>query len=261
VTSSMAIASSLKLGIQQESSLVISAQAFIVANPNASNAEFLAWVGTMSVAKRFPEVSGFGYFAVVRPGQLSQFVDRLLADPPQPLAVGQSYQVTPAGKRPFYCLGDLEYLNGGPSFPLGDDVCAGLNPAVLAKGFAKNIYLPYKTGGKNYLTVEAPIYPGGVIPASAEARTESVLGLMGLTTLPRFVLHQSLESHPDTAVAFHYGSGSSKVTFRAGSAPAGSRSNSVDLHNGWHVETFAVVDGSGILSNANAMALILLDSC
>ena len=38
VASSMGIASTLKQAIQQENSLVISADAFIVANPNPSNA-------------------------------------------------------------------------------------------------------------------------------------------------------------------------------------------------------------------------------
>jgi diguanylate cyclase (GGDEF)-like protein len=257
VTSSVAIASSLRLAIQQENSLVISAQAFIVTNPNASNAEFLSWVGTMALAKRFPEVSGLGFAAVVRPGQISQFVDRIWVDPPQPLAAGQRYQITPPGNRPFYCLLDFEYLNSGPSVPLGYDVCAGTNAAELAQSFARSSYVPYKIGNKDYLTVEAPIYSGGVIPAGAQARTASVLGLMGLTILPSFVLQQSLEGHPGTAVAFHYGSSSSTVTFKAGSAPVGSQSTSVNLHNGWHIETLAAVSGSGVLGNENALVLFL----
>jgi diguanylate cyclase (GGDEF)-like protein len=257
VTSSMGIASTLKLAIQQENSLVLSADAFIVTNPNASNAEFLSWVSTMDVAKRFPEVSGLGYFAVVRPAQVSQFVARITADPPQPLAAGQSYQITPSGDRPFYCLGDFEYLNRGPNVPLGYDVCAGTKSAQLAKAFAKDTYVPYKLGNKDYLTVEAPIYLGGVVPASAQARSASVLGLVGLTTLPRFVLQRSLEGHQGTAVAFHFGSGSSKVTFKAGSARAGSQSTSVNLHNGWHVETFGSVTGAGVLDNSDAVTLLL----
>src|ERR1039458_5365335 len=88
VASSMGIASTLKQAIQQESSLAISARAFVVANPNASNAEFLSWIGTMQVAKRFPEVSGLGFFVIVRPGQLSQFVARMNDYPSQPLAPG-----------------------------------------------------------------------------------------------------------------------------------------------------------------------------
>ncbi|MGA2306081.1 MAG: EAL domain-containing protein [Acidimicrobiales bacterium] len=258
VSSSMAIASTLKLAIQQENSLVISAKAFIVANPNASNAEFLSWVSSMQVAKRFPEVGGFGYYAVVRPDQLSQFVARILTDPPEPLAAGQSYQITPPGTRPFYCLSDLGFENRGLALPLGYDVCAAYDStARITKAFANNTYVPYKIGNKSYLAVEGPVYPGGVEPATAQARAATVLGLVGLTTLPSFDLQQSLMGHPGTAVAFHYGSGSSKVTFTAGSAPAGAMSTSVNLHNGWQVETFGAVDGSGVLGNSNALVLLL----
>jgi diguanylate cyclase (GGDEF)-like protein len=143
------------------------------------------------------------------------------------------------------------------SLPLGYDVCAGYSSAQLERAFAGSTYVPYKLGKKDYLAVEVPVYSGGVIPATAQARTAGVLGLVGLTTLPRFVLLQSLEGHAGTAVAFHYGSGSSKVTFSAGSAPTGAKSNSVNLHNGWQVETFAMVDGSGVFANANALTLLL----
>ena len=51
VASSMAIASTLKLAIQQENSLVISAEGVCLANPGASNAEFLSWVRSMQVSE------------------------------------------------------------------------------------------------------------------------------------------------------------------------------------------------------------------
>jgi diguanylate cyclase (GGDEF)-like protein len=252
----MGIASTLKLAIQEQSSLVISAQAFVVANPNASNADFLSWLGTMQVAKRFPEVSGLAFVAIVRSGQLSQFVARMNADPPQPLASGQSFEITPPGNRAFYCLADLEYVNGGPALPLGYDVCSGTGFTQLKSALSGRAYLPYTAGKKHYLSVEAPIYPSGVVPATAAARIADALGLVGLTTLPNFDLQQALNGHPGTAVAFRYGSGSSQVTFRAGSAPAGSKSTSINLHNGWRVETFGTVDGSGVFGNADALALL-----
>jgi hypothetical protein len=257
VTSSEEIASSLKLAIQEESNLAISATAFVLASPNGSNAEFLSWIGTMQVAKRFPEVSGLGFFAIVRPGQLSQFLARMNADPTPSLASGQSDQVTPPGNRPYYCLQDFQYLNGGPSAPLGYDVCAGAGAALLKTALSGSKYLPYTAGKKHYLTVETPVYPGGVIPAASQAGIAHALGIVGLTTLPNFDLQQSLKGHSRTAVAFSYGAGSSKITFRAGSAPALSKSNSVNLHNGWHVETFGTVDGSGVFGNADALALLL----
>jgi diguanylate cyclase (GGDEF)-like protein len=255
ITSSAGIASTLEAGIQQENSLLISAEAFVVENPDASNAEFLNWIATMQVAKRFQQVSGFGFFALVRPAQLPQFIARLSADPPVPLGAGQTYQVTPAGSRPYYCLGQFEY--GGPSVPLDYDVCASYGSARLAKVLAGSTYVPYKLAKKDYLAIETPVYAGGVAPATAHARTADAIGLVGLTILPSFVLQKGLEGHPGTAVAFHYGSGSSKVTFTAGTAPVGARSTSVNLHNGWHVQTFAAVDGSGVLGNANALVLLL----
>ena len=255
VTSSAQIATTLKAGIQKEDGLLISVEAFIIANPAASNAQFLSWIKTMQVAKRFPEVSGLGFFAVVRPAELPEFIARISADPPQHLGNEQPYEVTPAGNRPFYCLGEFEY--GGPSVPLDYDVCAAYGSSQLAKAFAGSIYVPYKLAKKDYLAVESPVYSGGVDPATTRVRASDVLGLVGLTTTPNFVLQEALEGHPGTAVAFHYGSGSSKDTFKAGSAPAGAVSTTINLHNGWHVETLAVVDGSGVFGNGDALALLL----
>jgi diguanylate cyclase (GGDEF)-like protein len=256
VTSSMDIASKLGLAIQQEKSLVISAQAFVVSNPNASNAEFLKWTTAMQLARRFPEVSGLAFIAIVQNGDLSQFVARMNADPPTPLPSGQSYQITPPGNRSYYCLTYFQYLHGGPSVPLGYDVCSGTGSALLNTALSGKAYLPYTIGKKHYLAVEAPIYPGGVKPATGPAGVAQAVGIVGLVTLPIFDLQQSLEGHPGTAVTFRYGSGSSRVSFRAGSAPVGSKSNGVNLHNGWHVETFGMVNGSGLFGNANALALL-----
>ncbi len=258
VASSIGIASTLKLAIQQESSLVISAQAFVVANPTASNAQFLSWIATMQVAKRFPEVTGIAFIAIVRPPQLPQFVARMNADPASHLGPGQSYQITPPGNRPYYCLQAFGYVNGGPSLPLGYDVCSGANSGPFKSALlGDGAYLPYSAGTKHYLSVETPIYPRGVTRATTQGDTSSALGIVGLTTLPSFDLHQALNGHPGTAVAFRYGTGASKVTFSAGSAAAGSTSASVDLHNGWHLQTFAIVGGSSVLANANALALLL----
>jgi diguanylate cyclase (GGDEF)-like protein len=253
VTSSMGIASSLKLAIQQENSLAISAQSFVLVNPEATNAEFLSWIATMQVAKRFPEVSGLGFIAIVRPTQLPQFIARMNAQAPQ----GQSYQITPPGNRPYYCLLAFDYINGGPAVPRGYDLCAGNESTQLLPALSGSKYLPYHAGNKDYLSVETPVYSGGVIPANSQSGTASALGIVGLTTLPSSVLAQALKGHPGTAVAFHYASGSSKATFRAGSAAAGSTSTSVNLRNGWHVEIFGVTDGGGVFGNANALALLL----
>jgi diguanylate cyclase (GGDEF)-like protein len=261
VTSSSEIASSLKLAIQQEANLVISTEAFVAANPNATNATFLDWVHTMQVKTRYPEVGELGFVDVVQAAELPQFIARIVLDPPTPLAPGQTYEVTPPGNRPFYCLTKFWYGDGGPSVPLGDDICASYG-SDAAKILNQDIavpfsYIPITLGKVAYLAVSAPVYPGGSIPITAEARAATVLGNIGLTIRPGLLLGQALAGHPGTALAFHYGSGSTKDTFRAGSAPAGAQSSTIDLGNGWHVTTFAMVDGSGVFGNAGALALLL----
>src|ERR1700733_12951679 len=261
VSSSIGIAASLKLAIEEEANLAISTEAFVAADPDVSNTPFLNWVRSMHVKTRYPEVVGLGFNAFVRPAQLPQFITRVLADPPAPLPPGQTYQVTPPGDRPIYCLPQLEYANSGPYLPLDYDACASAG-SKEAEEIARLIsapflYMPFTLGKVNYLVVDAPVYPGGVIPATAAARSDAVLGAVGLTTLPGFELTQALAGHAGTALTFNYGSGSTKVTFKAGRAPAGAQSATVDLHNGWHVQVFAAVHGPGVPGNSNALALVL----
>jgi diguanylate cyclase (GGDEF)-like protein len=265
VSSSIGIAASLKLVIEEEANLVISMEAFVAANPNVSNTPFLNWVRSMHVKTRYPEVVELGFTAFVRPAQLPPFITRVLADPPTPLPPGQTYQVTPPGDRPIYCLTQLRYANGGPYLPLDYDTCTSTG-SKEAEGIAQLIaapflYQPLTLSKVNYLVVDAPVYPGGgVIPATAAARNDAVLGAVGLTTRPGFELTQALAGHAGTALTltFNYGSGSTKVTFKAGRAPGGAQSATVDLHNGWHVQVFAAVDGPGVLGNSNALALVLV---
>jgi len=97
------------------------------------------------------------------------------------------------------------------------------------------------------------------VPARPQARMSSLLGLVGVATSPSFVLRQALRGHPDTAVAFHYQTASSKATFRAGSAPAGAVSYTTNLHNGWRVQTFGVVAGAGIAASESSLMLFAGD--
>ena len=76
------------------------------------------------VKTRYPEVGELGFVDVVQAAELPQFIARIVLDPPTPLAPGQTYEVTPPGNRPFYCLTKFWYGDGGPSVPLGYDICA-----------------------------------------------------------------------------------------------------------------------------------------
>lgn len=258
VASSTQTASNVKLTIARESSLVVSTEAVILQNRDMTNTEYLSWVKSMQVAKREPEVAELGFDAIVHPDQLSQFVARVLADPPLPLPPGFRYQVTPPGLRPFYCLTQFTYSNGGPTLPLDYDVCS-TKTTKLEEGFALagDSYVPYKIGNRDYLAVIAPVYPGEVIPPTLQARTDSAIGVVGLIITPNFVLEQALKGQPGTAIAFHFQVGGSTTTFKAGSAPPGAASYTTDLNNAWSIQVFAAVTGDGIAGNGNARTLFL----
>jgi hypothetical protein len=103
-TSSAEIASTLKLAIQHEEDLVVSAGAFALGNPDASNTEFVQWATAVRAMDRYPELRGFGESVIVPASQLGAFAARAVADPVGPLASNGTFAVIPPGNRPYYCL-------------------------------------------------------------------------------------------------------------------------------------------------------------
>ena len=104
VTSSLEIAANLTLAIQREQDLAVSAGTFLTANPHATMAQFRQWVATPGVFSRFPEIQGLAEVVIVPEADLAAYAARSEADPAGTLGPGATFQVTPAGSRPFYCF-------------------------------------------------------------------------------------------------------------------------------------------------------------
>jgi diguanylate cyclase (GGDEF)-like protein len=260
VTSSLNIASTLKLAIQHEQDLAAAAGAFFVDNPNGTQGAFREWATSVGAFERYPEVLGMVEVKMITASQLPAFAAHAKIDPVGTLGAGGTFQVVPAGVRPFYCLITASQLRIGQPIPgAGVDYCeTALGPQFLkARDSGRGAYVPYGSGKNLILGVGTPIYSGGAVPATVEARQRAFVGWTGTDIRPSVVLNTALQGHPDTAVAFEYGSGSSKVTLKAGSVAAGAELTSIDLHNGWHVKIFAVVKGGGVLDNWNALGLLL----
>ena len=68
----MAISSTFQLAIQHEQDLVIGAGAFVVRNPDASQADFVQWTSTVRAFQRYPEVVGIAHLALVPASQLER---------------------------------------------------------------------------------------------------------------------------------------------------------------------------------------------
>ena len=72
------------------------------------------------------------------------------------------------------------------------------------------------------------------------------MGWLGELLLPGVVLARALEGHPNVAVRFRYHSGSRNVSLLGGKAPAAApRAPTINLHNGWTVQTFAAPSAAG----------------
>jgi diguanylate cyclase (GGDEF)-like protein len=257
VTSSVEIASTLRLAIEREQDLAVNTGAFLINDPGATNSQFLQWVVSDRMFARFPELLGIGNVELVPAAQLPQFA--LRSEAASGAAPG-SFQVTPPGVRPYYCFATLTSSSTGKSTsPPNVDLCGtDLGPSfVKARSSGQSTYLPYGTGKTADLAVGTAIYQGGAVPSTVAGRYRAFLGWVGIQVAPHVLLATALVGHPHVAVAFHYGSGSSAVTFTAGAAPKGAQALSVDLHNGWHVRVTEATAGSGVVGNPNALGVLI----
>jgi diguanylate cyclase (GGDEF)-like protein len=237
--SSADIASTLELAIEHEGDLIDSADGFIAENPDPSNKAFLRWGTSVSALARYPELVGLGLAVVVPAAELPAFAERELKDPTGPLAANGTFEVEPAGARPFYCFVTAQFGRTAQSlFPVGDNLCSGVNrlSALLSSELTgAGAYTPIKDGASTLLSVQTPVYRGGTLPSSDAARRSAFLGWVGMALVPQVLLQRALQGHPHTSVTFRYRAGTSSVVFMAGVAPKGAQFATINLRNGWTV--------------------------
>jgi diguanylate cyclase (GGDEF)-like protein len=259
-TSSVEIASTLNLAIQHEQDLAISAGAFNVENPNASESSFIRWVNDVETFQRYPEILAVAEVEVVRPSQLKAFAARAAINERESKAPSQTFTLTPAGKRPYYCLVDLEHARTGlTEIPIGLDLCdSSLGPQLLqAASSGQPTYAPDSLGGPAALAVGTPLYRNGSHPDTVAARRANLIGFTGTEILPNTILTTALVGHPDTAVAFRYSQNGSGESFKAGSRPKNAISTSINLHNGWHVDVYKAAINGSVFGQGDSLLLFL----
>ncbi len=260
VTSSQEIAATLELNIQHEQDLVVSSGAVMVRDPDVSQSSLLQWTSSVRAFKRYPEVLGIAELVVVPKSQLSAFAARAVSDPAGPLAANGTFQVTPVGNRPYYCLATASQSRTGRSTTAaGFDFCATElgGPLLRARDSGQGAYVPYGSGTSEVLVLGTPVYRGGGTPSTIRARRAAFLGWTGTSIEPQMLLTAALRNHPATAVAFHFHGRGSAVTFGAGTAQPGSQSATIDLHNGWYVVVTGGPAGSGGFAGESGILLLL----
>jgi diguanylate cyclase (GGDEF)-like protein len=261
--SSAEIASTLKLAIQHEEDLVVSASAFVTEHPNASAAEFDIWAESVHAMQRYKELQDIGLVTMVPAGRLAAFQTRMLAHPLRPLgprSLGpvESPEVLPSGDRPFYCLAVAGLARNAKTYlPGGLDYCALAPTLVATRETGLSSYAPFVAAGNSALAVETPVYRGGTTPATVAGRKRAFLGWLGELLVPKVVLARALEGHPKMAVSFHFDSAESHVAFASGEIAHGDQHSTINVRNGWSVQSFAPKPSSGIAGNLHALTLLI----
>ncbi len=260
--SSAEVASTLKLAIEHEQDLVADTSAFVARNPKVSPANFDRWVEAAQAMRRYPELQDVGLVTLVPASHLKAFEADIAANPIRPLgpnSVGpkERFEILPAGPRPYYCFAVAGLERTLATYlPDGVDFCA-LAPTLMAtRDSGQAVYAPVLDGNKNELGVETPVYRGGELPSTVTARRGAFVGWLGELLEPQVVLVRALEGHPGLAVSFRYNEAGSKIAFTSGPVPRAAQNTTIDLHNGWTVQTFTAAPSAAVFAHWNAIALL-----
>jgi diguanylate cyclase (GGDEF)-like protein len=258
--SSAEVASTLELATQHQDDLLVNASSYIVRNPLGSQAEFRSWVASSHILDRYPEVLGVGFAVIVPASELPEFIARISADPPSPLAADGSFQIIPPGDRPLYCFAMLAEARA-PLAGAGTDFCADSGAEfVYTQDSGQSTYTPVETVIGDLLSVNVPVYRDGVLPTTLEARRDAFLGWVGTVSVPQVLLNRALRGHPGMSVSMSYHGDNSNVPdaeFSSGESPNNPETTTIDLHDGWTVQTFGPGAAGGVLGNGNALALLI----
>ena len=257
------IASALRLAIQHEEDLVVSASAYVTGNPQATPADFDRWANSVQAMRRYPELQNIGLVKLVPASKLESFEHYLATHPVRPLgphsvAPEEGFQVLPPGRRPYYCFAVAGLARSTASYiPGGADYCSLAPELIGGRDSGEASYAPVVNGDSTTLGVSTPVYRGGKVPATVAKRREAFVGWLGELLVPDVVLARALEGRPNVAIRFRYRSDTSNVSFSLGKAPSGAQVSTINLHNGWTVQTLTAPARTGVVSNTHSLTLLV----
>lgn len=253
VSTSNEIAATLKLSIQREQDLIDATDSYLIGNPNATQAQFKKWAEDVHVLQRYPELIGLGIIKIVAPAQLSAYAKQAS------ITQGSTFHIIPAGTRSIYCLAPYGLFRGNKALlPKDIDLCAtNVRTTLLnSRDTGQSRVLPFTDFGLHTMGLETPIYRSTSDPTTVAARRKDFSELIGLILEPNVLLRTAREGHNNTAVAFQYGGKNSKEVFRSGTVLANSQSSTVNLHDGWTLETLGVNQVGGLFGDDDSIALL-----
>jgi len=117
-------------------------------------------VRNVDAFQRYPEILSIAEVDVVRPSQLKAFAARATLNAKESNAPEQTFTLTPAGRRPFYCLVGVDYARRGlPQIPIGLDLCdSSLDRSYSERPIPGRRLRPRQPGWSAALALGTPLY-------------------------------------------------------------------------------------------------------
>ena len=251
------VGAKLQLAIQRQEDLVVNARARVAADPTITESEFAGWASLTTVFDRYPEVRGFDLVVIVPTKDLGAFIERASVEPRGQLRPDGSFELSPAGERPFYCLTKLAHHRRNQVTPIGTDWCAANGLSIASRDSGTSTYTPITIGADTFLTVNVPVYRAGERLISVDDHRRAFIGWVATVSTPQLVLEQAARSYPGLIVSMEYASSESNVEFASGPVPTGSDTSTVELGNGWTISTFANLDDASLLGHRESRSALL----
>ena len=161
------IGASVTTAVQRMDDLTLAARTMLGSRPDTTEAEFANWYRSIGVDERFSGVAGFGYVEIVRQARRDTY---------------------PPGQRAFYCLSKLGIAGPGMADTLSELASPGLDLCQITNLLGDtrdsgtfSAIVVTSSQGHEMFEVVAPVYRGGGVPGTAEARRKLATGwIIGL---------------------------------------------------------------------------------
>jgi diguanylate cyclase (GGDEF)-like protein len=259
-----AVGSTVTTSLLRMDDLTVQARALIGSDPKLTNRGLNSWYASLGGDERYRGILSFGYIEFVPAAKLQAVEAQQRRDPipgsprtPGPLAFGS------ASRSRVYCLarlgvaGELNQFVTNPSF----DYCSIPGFTGLPAARDSGQFVAFTLGDRN-IAVFAPVYRGGILPATLAHRRARALGVVAVLFDIKRILGQAIAGHGDLQIAVtrpgantssvgHVTGIAQQVTARVGGVRSGATSGA--LAEGALRKRFTVIaDGHWIVSVSKA---------
>jgi diguanylate cyclase (GGDEF)-like protein len=284
---SAAVASSVKLSLRHEEDIAIGAATYFAGDSKTSPKEFATWVKWAQTLRRYPELEGLSLVTLVHANELAVFHARITGQSLKPVSASAAatstnaasasaskpkpargtLRVIPSSEHAYYCLAIANLVRSpAKSPPAGLDYCAVTPGLLLTRDSGSTHYATVRAGGTTALAIDTPVYRGNAIPHSVFGREAASVGWLREVIAPNVMLAEALRGHEASAVRIGYHTSQASIAFASGSpqlveastTPPGAEGTTLQLHNGWTVQSFAAVPRTSVLDDGSALALLIV---